>query len=136
MSIRVRYHLMVQISDDPTNETHDLGDLDYEVVDDQLADGGSRKQQLPVGSTNVAVDLCGITTGYFLVLRTKPKDPLDAPAQVNIRINGGTTDIPILPIGNSKEGHFLISAGGITAVTATNAGTVDMEIVVASAGDS
>ena len=135
MAIRTRYHLNVQLSDDPTNETHDLGDLDYEVVDDQLNDGGTRKQQLPVGSTNVPVDLCGITTGYFLVIRTKPKNPLDDPAQVNIRINGSVTDIPILPVGNSKEGHFLVSAGGITAVTATNPGTVDMTLVISAAGD-
>jgi hypothetical protein len=135
MAIRVRYGIQVQISDDPTNETHDLGDIDYEVVDDQLNDGGSRKQLLAVGSTNVPLDLCGITNAKFVMLKTKAKDPLNNPVEVRIRINGGTTDIPILPVGNAKEGHFLISAAGITAITATNVGLVDMDVIVAAAGD-
>lgn len=135
MAIRVRYGVQVQLSDEPTNETHNLGDLDSEVVDDELNDGGIRKQTLVAGAVDEDIDLCGIASAQFIVIRTRAKDPLETPVVVNIILNGGTDEIAILPVGVAKEGHFLLTASSITAITASNPGAVDMEVLIAAAGD-
>lgn len=135
MTVRVRYNIKTQLSSDPTNEAHDLGNLNREVVDDQQGEAGTRSTVLASGATDEDIDMCGIADVKFLHIITKPSDPLDDPAEVRLKINGGTEEISILPIGTSKEGHFLISSAGITALTASNPGTVDMKVTVAAAGD-
>jgi hypothetical protein len=135
MSIRVRYSIKTRLSSDPTNEQYDLGNLNIEVVDDQLAEGGTRSTTLAAGAVDEAIDMCGIADVKFLHIRTAPVDPLDDPAEVRLKLNGGSEEIAVLPIGVSKEGHFLISSAGITSVTASNPGAVDMKVTVAAAGD-
>lgn len=135
MAVRVRYQIKTQLSSDPTNETHDLGNLNREVVDDQQGEAGVRSTVLASGAADEAIDMCGIADSKFLHVITRPVDPLDTPAEVRLKINGGSEEIGILPIGTSKEGHFLISSAGITALTASNPGAVDMKLTVAAAGD-
>ena len=135
MAIRVRYSIKTRLSSDPTNETYDLGNLNIEVVDDQQEEGGTRSTTLAAGAVDDPIDMCGIADVKFLHIKTTPVDPLDDPAEVRLKLNGGSEEISIFPLGTSKEGHFLITAASVTSVTASNPGVVDMKVTVAAAGD-
>lgn len=136
MPVRVRYSIKVQVSSSAEPEDKDLGNLSFEIVDDQLGEGGSRKFTLAAGASNVAISMGDVSAGKFVMIKTNPKDPLDTPGTINVRRNlVGAEEIGIVPIGNAKEGHFLLSTTGLTALYASNPGTVAMELTVAVCGD-
>jgi len=136
MSVRIRYSLKVAISSESDPEDKDLGNVSFEVVDDQQGEGGTRKFTLVAGATDVQLAMGDVTTAKFVMIRTLPKDPLDTPVEIRVRQNIVTNEeIPILPIGNAKEGHLLLSTPGITALFASNPGGVDMTLILAAAGD-
>lgn len=136
MPVRTRYSLKVQISSQAEPEDKDLGNLSYEVVDDQLGEGGTRKFTLAAGAVNTVLAMGNVATAAIVAIRTNPKDPLDTPSVINVRRNLITAEeIAILPVGNAKEGHFLLSTTGLTALFASNPGTVAMELTLVVCGD-
>jgi hypothetical protein len=119
-----------------TCEDKDLGDLKCEIVSDALGEGGTWKTLLAVGSTNVPLQLNGVSSTKLLMIKTNAKDPNATPGIVTIRRNVvGGEEIPITPLSGSKSGHLLISTSSLTGLFASNAGTVDMELTVVTAGD-
>ena len=136
MSVRIRYSLKVQISSDATVEDKDLGNASYEVVSDEYNEGGLREFVLAAGSSDVAVALGNISAAAFLAIRTRARDPLEDPVEVTVKRNTvGNEEIPITPLSETAEGHLLMSTSGLTALYASNAGSVDMKLAVAVIGD-
>lgn len=135
MSVRVRYSLTAAISSS-SSEAKDLGNGSYEVVDDTQGEGGARKVTLPAGATDVSIPMCDVADAKFFLLRMTPKDPNDDCHEVKIRLNLITNaEIPIEPLGTSKEGYFLVTTTGLTALFATNTGATDMSLTLFVAGD-
>lgn len=134
--MRARYSLKVQLSSEPSPEDKDLGNLASEVVDDSFAEGWSGTSVLAAGATNVQLDLRTLASLKFLYIRTRAVDDLDTPSVVTISLNStGGEAHSVLPIGEAREGHFLYTTEGVTAVYASNPGSVDMKLTLAVVGD-
>jgi len=136
MAVRIRYSTKVQISSDPNTEAKDLGNLLYEVVSDALGEGGARKFTLAAGASDVQLGLGDVSSASFLFIKTNAKNDLDTPVEISVKRNTvGNEAIGIAPLSTTKQGHFLLSTSGLTALFGTNPGSVDMELTVAVAGD-
>lgn len=135
MAVRVRYKLEVAISS-TTAEEKDLGNVKWEVVTDGIGEGGGWKTTLAAAAADIQIPLDSIAAAKFLVVRTNAKDPLNTPGTINIRRNTVMgEEIAIVPLPSSAEGHFLLSTTGLTALYASNPGTVDMELTILVGGD-
>lgn len=135
MSVRLRYKMSIMISSTQAEEK-DLGNGSYEIVTDTQGEGGSWKTNLPAASVDVRVNLGNLALAMFVAIKTNTKNPNDTPVEIMIKRNTtGGEAISILPMGDSKQGHFLFSTNGLSALYASNAGAVDMELTVFGAGD-
>ena len=85
----------------------------------------------------VQIVLGNLITARLLIIRTNSKDPTQVLGQIYFRKNSVTgEEFTVQPIGDSKEGHLLISTNSITALYASNPiSGVPTEITVISAGD-
>lgn len=135
MPVRVRYKVEVSVSSN-SSEEKDLGNIKWEIVTDKQNEGGGWKTTLAAGTVDAQLPLDSIATARLLVIRTNAKDPNQNPADILIRRNLITNEqILIKPLSDSKEGHFLVSTDGLTALFASNPGAVDMEMTILVAGD-
>lgn len=135
MPVRVRYKVDASVSSTSAEE-RDLGNIRWEVVTDKPGEGGGWKTLLAAGATDVQLPLDSIAACKLLIIRTNAKDPNQTPNEVRIRRNLITNEqIPIVPLPDSKEGHFLLSTDSITALFASNPGAVDMEMTIIAVGD-
>ena len=135
MTVRVRYKLEVAISS--TNaEEKDLGNGKYEIVVDSQGEGGSRKLTLPAGAVDTPIQLGNVTTAKFLMIRTTPKNPNATPSVVKIKRDTVLgEEIAIQSLTTSKEGYLVLTTDSMTALFASNPGTVEMDLTVFVAGD-
>lgn len=134
MSVRLRYKLSIAVSS-TTAELNDLGNVEFEVVSDDNADGGAWKTSCPANATT-AINLDGITTGTFLSLRFTTTDPTQTLTQVLVTING-TATLPVFPTGlDAKEALFVITSTGVTSVSVANLdpASVPLDCIVALCG--
>lgn len=136
MSVRVRYRIGAYVSS-TTAEDKDLANQSWEVVTDVLGEGGSWKTTLQPGDTDVDVHLGNLASAKILIVRTTSKDPTLNPTPLTFKKNNiAGEEIIVQPMGDAKEGHFLLSTDSITALYATNPiGGVIMDIIVVAAGD-
>lgn len=135
MPVRIRYKMEIGISS-TSAEDKDLGNGVYEAVTDDFGEGGVRKFTLAASTTDLPLDIGNVATGRFVAIRTNAKDPTQNPVEISVKRNTtGNEDIPVTPMDSTKEGHFLVSTSGLTALFATNAGVVDMELTVFVSGD-
>jgi hypothetical protein len=135
MPVRVRYKIEVAISSTSAEEK-DLGNVKWEIVTDKQGEGGGWKTLIAAGATDIQIPIDSIADVRLLVLRTTVKDPNQAPSDILIRRNLITAEqIQITPLQDIKEGHFLLSTEGLTALFASNPGAVDMEMTILACGD-
>lgn len=135
MSVRIRYKIEASVSS-TTAEEKDLGNLSFEVVNDDSDEGGTRKTTLAAGATDVSVMLTEISTARFVLVKTNAKTPTETLGAITIKKNAiGGEAITIEPLPGASEAHMLLVTSGITDLFATNGGTVDAEITVMGVGD-
>ena len=135
MTVRTRYRIEVGISSDPNNETKDLGNRAYEVVNDAQDEGGSWKYTIPGSTNNVSILPPGIATARCIVIRTQPTDPTQPCGQIDIKKQSVSGEAwSIIPLGNAKEAHMSITTDGITALYASNLATVSMDVTITISG--
>ena len=135
MPVRIRYKMEVGISS-TSAEDKDLGNGIYEAVTDDFGEGGVRKFTLAASTTDLALDVGNVATARFVAIRSNAKDPTQNPVEITVKRNTvGNEAIPVTPMDSTKEGHFLLSTSGLTALFASNAGAVDMELTVFLSGD-
>lgn len=136
MAVRVRYKITTFVSS-TTAEEKDLGNQTWETVTDTQGEGGSWKTTLLPGDTNIQLRLGNLAIARLLIIRITSKDPTLLPNAIDFRKQStGGEVITCLPIGDSKEGHLVLSTDSITALYATNGGGgVAMEITVIAVGD-
>ena len=136
MSVRVRYKITATVSSTSAEEA-DLAKQAWEVVTDVENEGGSWKSVLQAGDTDVAIRLGNLAVARILIIRTNAKDPTQTPVAVTFKKNSNTGEaISVLPLGDAKEGHLLLTTDSITALYASvDGGGVPMEVTVISAGD-
>ena len=135
MSVRIRYSIEASVSS-TTAEAKDLGNVAYSVVDDSFGEGGTWKTKVASGATDVQVYLNNIAAVGVLIVKTNAVSDIETPVTVTLKLNSALGEaIDVVPLVTSKEGHFLLSANNVSALYASNAGSVDMEVTVVAAGD-
>lgn len=135
MGVRLRYSITASISSTSAEEK-DLGNLTCEVVDDDNGEGGVRKTLLAAGAVDVPIKMAEIAAARFVFIRTNTRDPTRTLTVINVKKNGvGGEIIAIDPLDGATEAHLLMVSSGITALYASNPGTVDVEVTVMCVGD-
>lgn len=135
MTVRVRYKLEIAISSTQSEE-RDLGNGKYEIVVDSQGEGGCWKITLPPAAVNTPIQLPNVTTAKFIVVRTTPKNPNQTPSEVRLRretVLG--EEIVVKSLTTSKEAYFVLTTDSLTALFASNPGTVEMDLTLFVAGD-
>lgn len=134
MAVRIRYALQAAVSS-TTAEERDLGNVKLEVMTDEETKGGTWKTVLVAGATDMQLYVDNITTIQLLIIRTTSVDPNVDPIGITIKQNGaGNEAILIQPVGDAKEGIFMISTDSLTSLYATNAGAIDMNLTITAVG--
>jgi hypothetical protein len=132
---RIRYSIQASVSSTSAEEK-DLGNVSYEVVNDDPGEGGVRKTLLAAGATDVSVMMTEISAARFILIKTSAHDPTDTLGAITIKKNAiGGEAITVEPLPGATEAHLLLSTSGITDLFATNALTVDVDIIVMAVGD-
>lgn len=135
MAVRIRYAVSAAVSS-TTAEERDLGNIKLECVTDQESKGGAWQTTLDDGSMDVQIYLDNIVTTQLLIIRTLSADPNVAPGSISIKRNNTAAEpIQIKPLGDIKEGIFVISTDGLTALYATNSSGVDMKLTLVVCGN-
>ena len=135
MTVRVRYKITVTVSSSSAEEK-DLANPSWEVVCDSLGEGGSWKTVLPAGATDTRLYLGNVASAKLVLVRTNSKDPTQVLEDIVLKKNSTSgEEFIVTPLTDAKEGHFLLSTSGITALYASNAGGADVEVTVCAAGD-
>lgn len=134
---RIRYKLQISLSSTSAEEK-DLGNGAFEVIEDGIGEVGAWKTTLAGLSSDVQIPLNNIATGRLLIIRTTSKDPtLDCPSITIKRNSSGGEALPIVPLATTKpkEGLFLMTTTGLTALYASNPASNTVEITIFAAGD-
>lgn len=132
--IRLRYSLKVGVSSTDA-EDKDLCNQDTELLIDTLGEGGSLKFKIPATTSDVLVQHPAVASAKFVYLKATAKDPTQTAVEMTVKRNStGGEAWPLTPI-DGKAAHLLLSTSGLTALYVSNPGAVDMEIIVAVAGD-
>lgn len=128
MGVRVTFEVLVQISEN-TQEFKELGKTPpWRGTCDLLDEGGTWRQKLIAGATDVAVDLNGLANGRMLAIKSSQ--------QISFKKNStGGEPWTIRPMGTGAlDGIFLATTDGLTSLYFTNAGSLDAEVVISIAG--
>ena len=128
MGARVTFELLVQISEN-TQELKELGKTPpYKGTCDLLDNGGTWRQRIVAGATDVAVDLNGLANGRVLSIKTNQT--------ITFKKNAiGGEPWTIRPMGTGAlDGVFFATTDGITALYFSNAGSLDAEVTISLAG--
>lgn len=135
MTVRLRYKLELGVSTSSA-EDKDLGNHYWEAVTDALGDGGSRKTKLAAAASDVALTMGQVADAKLIAIKTNAVDANDTPGTVEITKNDPANEvIEIVPMSTTKQGFLAMTTTGITALYASNPGSVDMEVTVVVAGD-
>ena len=135
MTVRVRYTLELAVSS-TTAEEKDLGNQAMQVIGDGSNEGGTRKVTIAATTSDVDVSMNQIADAKLIYVRTNAANSNDTPGTININLNATTNDdIAVVPLSGASEGHLLLSTTGVTALFASNPGSVAMEVTVVAVGD-
>lgn len=128
MAIRVKFEVLLQLSE-TTQEGKELGKTSpWQGTNDQLENGGTWRQRIDAGATDIEVDLNGLANARLLAIKT------DQEITVKKESAAGEPWV-IRPLGTGAlDGIFLITTDAVTKLYLTNAGSLDAEVTFSVAG--
>lgn len=128
MGVRVTFQVLVQISEN-TMELKELGKSPpWSGTCDLNDDGGTWRQRIVAGATNIQVDLNGLVNGRMLAIKSNQL--------VTFKKNStGGEPWTIRPMGTGAlDGVFFATTDGITSLFFSNPGSLDAEVTISLAG--
>lgn len=128
MAIRVKFNIDLSLSE-TTTEAKELGATPpWTGCNDQQDDGGTFRRRIPAGSTDVEVDINGLTAARLLAIKSNQ--------EVTVKKNSDSGEAwTIRPLGvGALDGVFVVTTDGITSLFFSNAGALDAEVTIAMAG--
>ena len=135
MAVRVNLDMTFSVSSTTADEK-DLGNLKNALTSTAMGEGGSRKITLAAGVSDQEIELTNISTVRLLFVKVAPKAENDPGQAVTIKRNTvGGEAIEIKPFDDKKIGYFLLTTDSLTALFASNAGVIDVELTIMTAGD-
>lgn len=128
MGIRVKFEVQLQLSE-TTQEGKELGRTPpWSGTNDQQDNGGTWRQRLDAGATDVEVDLNGLANGRLIAMKCDQ--------EISFKKDSAAGEPWTLrPLGTgSLDGVFLLTTTGVTKLYLTNAGSLDAEVTISVAG--
>lgn len=128
MAVRVSFQVELSISE-TTDSLNELGKTPpWKGKADVLDNGGTWRQRIAAGATDLEIDLNGLSNGRLLAIKTSQ--------EITIKKNANTGEAwTIRPLGvGATEGIFVSTTDGITSLFVTNAGSLDAEVTFSLAG--
>ena len=128
MAIRVKFELDLQLSEGSQGQKELGKTAPWTGTNDQQDNGGTWRQRIDAGATDVLIDLNGLANGRLIALKTSQ--------EISIKKNAsGGEAWTIRPLGTGAvDGVFMITTDGITSLYITNAGGLDAEVTFSIAG--
>lgn len=130
MPLRVQNKLVSFISS-TTAEERDIGNIEPRSfeISDTLNEGSTRRYRVADGATNQTIDLAGLTSAQYILIKSS--------RAVTIRINA-TDSIPIGIIDGFSYGYLLLSAGdgSVTSMDVSNSSGGTAQVLVQLAGEA
>lgn len=128
MGVRLTFSLLVQISEN-TMELKELGKTPpWSGTNDLNDDGGTWRQRIIGGASNILVGLNGLTNGRMLGIKSTQA--------ITLKKNStGGEPWTIRPLGTGAlDGVFFVTTDGITSLYLSNPGSLDAEVTISCAG--
>jgi len=130
MAIRVKFELSLQMSEG-NQGLKELGKTaPWSGTNDQQDNGGTWRQRVVAGETDLLVDLNGLVTGNLIAIKSDQ--------EISIKKNSNLGEPwTISPLGTgATDGVFMVTTNGVTSLYVTNAGGLDAEVTFSIAGVS
>lgn len=127
MAIRVNFEAKLEISE-TTGEGKELGKADWNGKNDEQQNGGSFLQTIVAGSTDVLVDLNGLSDGALVGIKTDQ--------EISIKKNSAAGEAwTVKPLGvGALSGIFIVTTTGVSSLYVSNSGSLDAEVTFVFAG--
>ena len=128
MAIRVKFEVDLQLSESPQG-MKELGKTPpWSGTNDQQDNGGTWRQRIDAGATDVLVDLNGLANGRLIAIKSNQ--------EISVKKNADTGEAwTIKPLGTGAlDGVFMITTDGVTSLYVSNAGSIDAEVTFSVAG--
>ena len=130
MAIRVKFELDLQISENSLGQKELGKTAPWSGTNDLQDNGGTWRQRLDAGATDVLVDLNGLATGRLIAIKTDQEITVK-------KDSAGGEPWTIRPLGTGAlDGVFMITTDGVTSLYVSNAGSLDAEVTFSIAGVS
>ena len=128
MAIRVKFELDLQVSESSLGQKELGKTAPWAGINDQQDNGGTWRQRIEAGATDVLIDVNGLANARLVAIKTDQ--------EITVKKNdAGGEPWTIRPLGTSAlDGVFMITTDGITALYVTNAGSLDAEVTFSIAG--
>lgn len=135
MPVRLTLDLEFSVSSTTADEK-DLGNGKFFLRTDAFGEGGTWKTTIVATTVDQQFILDNVAVGRFLLIRVHPVSENDPGQAISVKLNDtGNTAIEIVPPDDKKDGYFVITTDNLTALYVTNAGSVDVNLTIAVAGD-
>lgn len=128
MSVRVYFEIELSVSEDTLGQ-NELGKTPpWKGKTDVLDNGGTWRQRVLAGATDVAVDLNGLSNANLVAIKTTQ--------EISIKKNSaGGEEWIIKPLGTgATDGVFMVTTDGVTSLYISNAGSIDAEVTFSLGG--
>lgn len=128
MAIRVKFEVDLQISEN-TQGQKELGKTAPWCGTNDLQDnGGTWRQRLSAGDTDIQVDLNGLANGRLIAIKSSE--------EILVKKNSAAGEAwTIRPLGTgATDGIFVITTDGVTSLFLSNVGSLDADVTFSIAG--
>lgn len=128
MAIRVKFEISLQLSE-TAQEGKELGKTPpWSGTSDLLDDGGTWRQKIAAGATDVEIDLNGLSSARLVAMKTN--------REITFKKDSSAGEPWTLrPLGTGAlDGVFMITTDAVTKLYVSNAGSMDAEVTFSLAG--
>lgn len=128
MAIRVKFEVSLQISENSQGQKELGKTAPWCGTNDLQDNGGTWRQRLAAGDTDILVDLNGLANGRLIAIKSNQ--------EILIKKNSaGGEAWTVRPLGTgATDGIFVITTDGVTSLYLTNAGGLDADVTFSIAG--
>lgn len=128
MAVRVKFEIDLQVSENAQGQKELGKTAPWTGTNDQMDNGGTWRQRIDAGATDVLVDLNGLANGRLIALKSSE--------EISVKKNSaGGEAWTIKPLGTgATDGVFMVTTDGVTALYLTNAGSLDADVTFSVVG--
>jgi len=128
MAIRVKFEIDLQVSENAQGQKELGKTAPWTGTNDQMDNGGTWRQRIDAGDTDVLVDINGLANARMIAIKSSE--------EISVKKNSaGGEAWTITPLGTgATDGVFVVTTDGVTALYLTNAGSLDADVTFSVVG--